>query len=104
LSLGANDLNEALIIAAKEGNIDLINYLISLGTVVLDEAWYIAIDYDQFRTVKYLLTQMMNLRKQDPILIISTINDLNNKHILAYARKHNDTDLLNYLITLGVTS
>jgi len=101
LSLNATELDLALVSATGAGNIDLIPYLIELGATSLDQAIINAINNDQVETVKYLLLEGSNLKQKYPQLILSTIEQLEDNNILGLASKHNDVELLNYLVSLG---
>jgi len=106
-TLEVTDLNEALIETASGGHNDIILYLITLGSVScatainLDEALLVAIENENFNTVKYLLTQGPQLRQQYPKLTPPTIEELD--HALIFVSQSNDIELVQYLISLGTT-
>ena len=87
---------EVLSFVSQYGDIELAQYLISLGTIDLSHALFTAIKYNRIELVKYLLTNVLSFKRQNPNIILPTEEELD--LALMLLARDGDLDLIKYLI------
>jgi len=111
IKLGANDLNSALEYAGNGGSIDLVDYLLSLGATDLNVALRVAAGEGHINLVRYIIENQKLIKERYPMVILPTINDLNEGliYLIELAIGFNIIapnifDTINYLISNGTNN